>query len=125
VLSINGTNSKKYIKALFNADSYFKLTEMSESNINYSTLAGHSLIVLNELTYPSSGLASALKLYVENGGSVVVFPDLDANKEVYNQFLTALNLPAVSELIAKPNKVSAIELKSTLFQDVFESLPQK
>ncbi len=125
VLSINGANSKKYIKALFSADSYFKLTEMSESNINYSTLAGHSLIVLNELTNPSSGLASALKLYVENGGSVVVFPDLDANKEVYRQFLASLNLPVVSELIEKPNKVSAIELKSALFKDVFESLPQK
>jgi len=125
VLSINGANSHKYIRALFNADPYFKLTELSENNINYSTLTNYSLIVLNELTNPSSGLAAALKLYIENGGSVVVFPNLSTGKEVYTPFLTGLNLPAVAKLVEKPNKVSAIELKNSLFKDVFESLPQK
>ncbi|MEJ5996215.1 BatA domain-containing protein [Pedobacter sp. Du54] len=125
VLSINGTSSEKYISALFKSDSYFKLTEMPESNINYSTFANYSLIVLNGLNNPSSGLASALKLYVENGGSVVVFPDMASSKEVYSQFFTNLNLPAVAELNTTPTKVSAIELKNALFKDVFESLPQK
>jgi hypothetical protein len=124
VLSINGTKSAQYIKALFNADPYFRLTEMPESNINYAAFPDYSLIVLNELTNPSSGLASALKSYVENGGSIVVFPSL-ANKEVYNQFLVSLNLPAISGLVNKPSKVSTIELKNPLFKDVFESLPQK
>lgn len=125
VLSINGTNSENYIKALFTADSYFRLTEMPESNINYSALSGYSLIILNGLSNPSTGLSSALKLYVENGGSLVIFPNMNTDKAIYSQFLTSLNLPAVAELNAKPNKVSSIELKNSLFKDVFESLPQK
>jgi len=125
VLSINGMKSEKYIRALFNSDSYFKLTEMPESNINYAALANYSLIVLNGLNNPSSGLASALKLYAENGGSVVIFPNLDSDKQIYTKFLTDLNLPAVAELNTTPSKVSVIELKNSLFKDVFESLPQQ
>jgi len=124
VLSINGQQGGKYIKALFGADTYFKLTEMPEANIDYSALQNYSLIVLNGLKNPSSGLAQELKSYISNGGSVVVFPDLDADKQVYSAFLTALNLPAVAELNTTPSKVSSIELKHPLFKDVFETLPQ-
>jgi hypothetical protein len=125
VLSINGANSEKYIRALFNADSYFKLTEMPESNIVYSALSNYSLIVLNGLNNPSTGLASALKLYAENGGSVIIFPNMDSSKEVYSDFLVDLNLPAVAAINTTATKVSAIELRNSLFKDVFESIPQQ
>jgi hypothetical protein len=124
ILTINGQQNEKYIKALFGADPYFKLTEMPESNINYSALPNYSLIVINGLSNPSSGLADAIKSYMLNGGSVVIFPNLAADKKVYSMFLTALNLPAVVELNIKPTTVSSIELKHPLFKDVFETLPQ-
>ncbi len=125
VLSINGPKAGRFINALFGADSYFKLTEMPEANINYSSLQNYSLIVLNGLINPTSGLAQQLKSYVANGGAVVVFPDLDADKQVYSAFLTAMNLPAVAQINTAPLTVSSIELKHPLFKDVFESLPQK
>ncbi|RZK55589.1 MAG: hypothetical protein EOO87_07525, partial [Pedobacter sp.] len=68
VLSINGLKSENYIKALFGADKYFMLTEMPEANINYSALPKYSLIVLNGLSNPSSGLAQELKAFVTSGG---------------------------------------------------------
>ena len=124
ILAINGAQSGKYIRALFGADTYFNLSEMIEANINYSVLQNYSLIVLNELNNPPSGLAQELKVYIENGGSVLIFPDLNANLQVYSSFLTSLNLPAVAELNTKPTKVSGIEIKHPLFKDVFENLPQ-
>lgn len=124
ILAINGAQSGRYIKALFGADSYFNLTEMPEANINYSVLQNYSLIVLNELNNPPSGLAQELKAYIKNGGSILIFPDLNANPQVYSTFLTSLNLPAVAELNTKPIKVSAIEIKHPLFKDVFENLPK-
>lgn len=124
ILAINGAQSGRYIKALFGADSYFNLTEMPEANINYSALQNYSLIILNELSNPPSGLAQELKAYIKNGGSVLIFPDLNANPQVYSTFLTSLNLPAVAELNTKPIKVSGIEIKHPLFKDVFENLPK-
>jgi len=69
-------------------------------------------------------LATALKSYIANGGSIVIFPDLDADKQIYTAFLTSLNLPALGNLNTTPIKVSHIELKHPLFKDVFETLPQ-
>ncbi|WP_199137441.1 vWA domain-containing protein [Pedobacter sp. ASV12] len=124
VLSINGQTAEKYIKALFGADPYFQLTEMPERNINYSALASYSLIVLNSLDNPASGLAQELKTYIANGGSVVVFPNVKADKNVYSSFLTSLGLPAIADVNASATKVSHIELKHPLFKEVFETLPQ-
>lgn len=125
ILGINGSKAGKHIKALYGADNYFKLTEMFEQNINYSVFGNYSLIVLNELTNPSSGLAQELKTYVANGGAVIIFPNLNTDKQVYSTFLTALNLPAVAELKNSATTVSVIDLKNPLFKGVFESLPQK
>jgi hypothetical protein len=124
VLSISGNPSQKYIRSLFSADPYFKLTEMPESNIRYSTFGAYSLIVLDGLKEPSSGLAQQLKLYIENGGSVVIFPDLDANAAVYSPFLAGLSLPAVQQLNVGPAIASTIDLENSIFKDVFEQVPQ-
>ena len=125
ILSINGLKAGNYIKALYGADDYFKLTEMSEANINYAAFKKFDLIILNEITNPSSGLAQELKAYVSNGGTAVIFPDLNSNQQIYSTFLTAIDLPAVAELNKIPTKVSAIELNNPLFKDVFESFPKK
>nr|WP_121271344.1 BatA domain-containing protein [Pedobacter schmidteae] len=124
VLSIGGNTSDKYIRSLFSADPYFKLTEMPESNIRYSAFADYSLIVLDGLKEPSSGLAQQLKAYVENGGSVVVFPDLDSNGAIYTPFLQGLSLPAVQQLNVGPAMASSIDLKNPVFKDVFEQVPE-
>jgi len=134
VLNINGgvqgsavvgsdQNPGKYISALFGSDSYFKLTEMPESNIKYASFPEYSLIVLSGLKEPSSGLAQELKVYVQNGGAVVVFPDLDAGAAVYNPFLTALSLPAIQQLITGTAVSSSIDLKNKVFKDVFDQIP--
>ncbi|ATP57205.1 hypothetical protein CPT03_12350 [Pedobacter ginsengisoli] len=124
VLNIAGNPSDKYIKALFASDNYFKLTEMAESNIKYSSFSDYSLIVLNGLKEPSSGLAQQLKAYVQNGGSVVVFPDLDANGNVYSAFLTGLSLPSVQQLNSGPPVASSMDLKNSVFKDVFDQVPK-
>jgi len=124
VLSINGSKTARYIEALFNADAYFKLTSVSENNINYSTFSNYSLIVLNGISQPSTGLAQELKNYVNNGGTVVVFPSTSVDVSSYSSFLTTLNLPTIAGLVTEPTKVSQIELKHALFKDVFETLPK-
>jgi hypothetical protein len=124
VLSISGNPSDRFIRSLFSADAYFKLTEMPESNIKYSAFPEYSLIVLDGLKEPSSGLAQQLKLYVQNGGSVVIFPDLDANAAIYTPFLTGLSLPAVQQLNVGPAIASTIDLKNSVFKDVFDQVPE-
>jgi preprotein translocase subunit SecG len=124
VLSINGGNAGNYIKALFAADSYYKLTENAESNVNYSNFANYGLIVLNGLKSPSTGLAQQLKTYLNAGGTVVLFPDLDADIQTYNSFLSGLSLPTIQTLNTTATKVDQIDLQNPIFKTVFEEIPK-
>lgn len=124
VLSITGNASGRFIRSLFGADAYFKLTEMPEANIRYTEFSNYSLIVLTGLKNPSSGLAQQLQTYVQAGGSVVVFPDLEAGANVYNPFFSALSLPQVQELVSGPPIASSVDLKSPFFKDAFEDMPK-
>ncbi|WP_316796468.1 BatA and WFA domain-containing protein [Pedobacter agri] len=124
VLSINGANAGNYIKALFAADNYYNLAENSESNINYSGFANFGLIVLNGLKNPSSGLAQQLKNYLNAGGAVVIFPDLDADIQAYNAFLNGLSLPSIQSLTKTETKVDQIDLQNPIFKTVFEEIPK-
>lgn len=124
VLSINGARAGNYIKALFGADDYYKLTENDERNVNYNGFNNYSLIVLNGLQNPSTGLAQQLKTYLNAGGLVVIFPDLDADIQTYNTFLTALSLPAIQKLEKTETRVDQIDLQHPIFKTVFEEIPK-
>ncbi|TCD08477.1 hypothetical protein EZ449_11555 [Pedobacter frigidisoli] len=124
VLTINGAASGNYIKALFAADNYYKLTENSETNINYSSFANYGLIVLNGLKSPSSGLAQQLKTYLKVGGAIVIFPDLDSDIQTYNSFLSGLSLPIIQALNKTETKVDQIDLQNPIFKTVFEEIPK-
>lgn len=123
VLQISGDPSEKYINSLFSADPYFQLSIMPEANIAYSNFSGYPLIIVSGLKTPSSGLAEQLKIYVQNGGSVAIFPDLEASPAVYSAFLSHLSLPVVESLSKDTLTVSSIDLKSNVFNDVFEQIP--
>ncbi|WP_231489973.1 BatA domain-containing protein [Pedobacter sp. Leaf170] len=124
VLNINGSASQDYIKPLFSADKYYKLTNNVETNINYNNFSNYGLIVLNGLRNPSTGLAQQLKTYVNAGGILAVFPDLDVDVKTFNTFLSGLSLPSVSTLNTTATKVDKIDLKNPVFKSVFEEVPK-
>lgn len=123
ILNISGPDQGSYIHALFKADNYFKLTEMPESNIRYAGFSRYDLIVLNGLKEPSSGLAQELETYVQNGGTVVIFPNLDTDVKIYSSFLTGLKLPVVQQLLSGQPVPAEIDLKDPMFRDVFDQVP--
>lgn len=122
VLCINGKQEKNYLTALFATDPYFKLTEMAASNIDYSAFSSFQLIVLNE-TQISSGLAQQVRSYAEGGGSVVIFPDLSAGQESRNLF-PQMGLPAVAGISVAETKVSSLDLRHSLFKEMFTAVPK-
>ncbi len=124
VLSINGNQTGNYIKALFAADPYYRLTENGEQNVNYNNFTDYGLIILNGLKNPSSGLAQQIKNYLKAGGTVVVFPDVAADIKNYNAFLRNLSLPVIRQVETTPVQVSKIELQHPVFKTVFEQVPK-
>jgi hypothetical protein len=125
VLSINSMGSElqsgnSYINKLFGADSLFVLANYQENKIDYSTLSGYRLIILNGLKSISSGLAQEMKRFMVNGGSVLIFPGAESDLNSYKEFLTAANANYYERLDTAKTKVDRINLEHTIYKDVFD-----
>ncbi len=121
VLSINADASNAYMEAAFGGIGYFALTNQQSQNLDYSGFSNYEMIVLNELRSISSGLASELQQFVENGGNLLVFPSAQAEQASYNSFLSIF--PA-NELIAfeeTARTVGTVNTSGFVFNDVFEN----
>lgn len=119
---INGKDqpSANPFSALFSSDSLFKLNAFSEQTIDYNAFKTSDVIILNQLSELSSGLASELLKYTGQGGSVVIIPSQKLNLLSYNPALTALGLPSLNVMDSAILKTDKIELASKFYTGVFE-----
>jgi hypothetical protein len=123
VLAINGKEENRFLNALFSQDSAIQLTNLPEKSLDYSKLPAYNLIILNELTSISSGLAQELKRYIENGGALAIVPSSAPELQSYNTFLSAIHCPTYFSLDTVDSKVVKINIESPVFKDVFEKTP--
>jgi hypothetical protein len=120
LLEIHGGVANKYVQAGFKNNQYFVVSNSSVNQLDYSKLKSYDLLVLSDLNTVSSGLASELKTYVDNGGNVLVFPGKNAKLDDYNAFLNTLNVNQLGALDKRPRMVSYINFQDFIFSDVFQ-----
>lgn len=120
LLEIHGGAANKYVQAGFKNNQYFVVSNSSVNQLDYSKLKSYDLLVLSDLNTVSSGLASELKTYAENGGNVLVFPGKDAKLDDYNAFLNTFNVNQLGALDKRPRMVSYINFQDFIFSDVFQ-----
>ena len=125
LMIINGSAESDYLNALYKADPFFKANNVPVGNINYSELGNYPLIILNEIKEYSSGLIQQLKLYVQQGGSLIIFPSLDTDLTTYRNLLQVLGTDVPNQVITEKTKVVSINLQHPVFKGVFERSPQK
>jgi hypothetical protein len=125
LLIINGAGENEYLNSVYRSDPFFKVSNVSAGNINYSGLSGYPLIILNELAQISEGLAQQLNIHVRNGGSLIVFPDLGNDQAALQKFLQSAGTDIPVQVLRAEAKVSDINLQHPVFKGVFENIPQK
>lgn len=121
VLIINEDTPNRYLEAAFAGIPNFKATDQFSRNINYSNFANYQMIVLNGLNAISSGLASELRQYVNNGGNVLVFPGRQADLNSYNNFLAAFPANQFQSFEQAERNVGSINTEEFVFRDVFQN----
>ncbi|WP_184549700.1 BatA domain-containing protein [Mucilaginibacter sp. FT3.2] len=124
VLLIDGGIANAYLKAVFAADSFFKVQREGDGNVDYAALNTYPLIAISDIKAVSTGLAQQLKTYVSKGGTLIVFPAVDADLANNRLFLQAMNVAYPEKLITETSKVASINRQSPVFKNVFESFPQ-
>lgn len=124
VLSINQSRENAFLRALFQEEPSFQLENQNIGQLNYQTIAGNQLIILNELNAMPSGLANELKQFLQDGGSVMVFPGIDADIASYNSFLRNCGANSYSAREDVEKRIDYINVKQEVFAGVFEKMPK-
>lgn len=119
VLSINATQPNKYLGNAFLGARYFLLDNANAGALDYSKFPDYQLIVLNELPSISSGLATELKTFAQNGGNVLVFPAQTADLNSYNAFLQGFGVGSLGAFEPVARQASQINTEEFVFKDVF------
>lgn len=109
-----------YPDSLFGKDSSFKFTESEEKKLDYSSFSGFRFIVLNNLPEISSGLATELKNFVNQGGSIFIFPGENINLASYNDLLSQVNAGMIQARDTMNTVVDRLSYDHPLYQGVFE-----
>ena len=79
----------KFLKAMYGKDSLFVCKEMNVKQMDYSQLSDCQLVILDEVSQISSGLATELKQYVARGGSLLCFPNENADLRSWQSLLAS------------------------------------
>lgn len=124
VLSIEDAETPNNITSIFTNDVHFIFDKANKGQLDYSSFKNYSLIILNQLTEISSGIASSLKEYIENGGNVYVIPSVNADVNSYNAFLLNNNAGSFGALQSKTGEVTQLNLQEDIFKSVFNNLPK-
>jgi hypothetical protein len=120
VLSIYGNSENPYLKTLFATDSSFEFHSYQSSHIDYNHLNSQNLITISGINELSSGLSQELKFFLEQGGSIIIFPPDKQTLETYNQFLRSVGAATFGNLDTLKQRVASLDLENEIFKDVFE-----
>jgi len=120
IIAIQAQNKNKYLQALYGADSLFRYETMNVNQINYSAFSSAQLVILDQLETISTGLAAELEKYVQNGGTLLLFPAEKMNLPLWSAFFHAMNVPNYQELQTNVIKVGAINKESIYFKGALQ-----
>ncbi|MCB0652771.1 MAG: BatA domain-containing protein [Saprospiraceae bacterium] len=121
VLAINDLAANPNMEAAFRGFGNYVLTNATSNQLDYSKMSGYQLIVLNELTSISTGLAFELQQFVKNGGNLLVFPNKNATIASYRSFLSGFPADELERFEETAKKVSYINTDEFIFHDVYEN----
>jgi hypothetical protein len=123
ILSIFDQTPGSYLRALFGPDTLFRFAENNFRQLNYAEVHRQQLIILNGLGSVSSGLATEIGRFVENGGSLLIIPAQKIDSESYVSWMRTLNTVVFSGSDTTRIRMADLNLLHPLYKDVFETQP--
>ena len=120
VLILNGEDASTSVNRVYGIESFYKVKSISDMSFTREELKGTDLIVINGFNEISSGLASELVDFKNQGGSIFIFPGSKVNSNDFGVFLNELGIPSLSGVAREGTKIDKVEYKDPFFKNVFE-----
>ncbi len=124
VMVINENSENPFLNALFGKNDFFRLQNVAFNQLKYDDIMKQQLVIINGVKQLSSGLSSQLKTFLENGGSVCVFPDATSDLVSYNSFLGMMKADALGNYETVSKQVTTVNTHDPVFSDVFQRVSE-
>jgi hypothetical protein len=109
---------------LFAQQEHYVLDQSYAAGLDSMTMSSYNLVILNNIDAITPLLSGALEKYLKNGGSVLLFPSVNADLVSYNKFFTLTGANDMMQKSESANEVSYLNTENELLTDVFEKVPQ-
>jgi hypothetical protein len=119
IISEQGEKAAVWLRQLLEDSEQIRLDEMPYERLQLSRLTGYQCIYLLNLPEIPESLQGTLSAFVENGGSLVVFPGEEPDPASYNRFFSRLNAATIGELNTSTLKIDQLNLQNHLLHAVF------
>ncbi len=118
VLSISAANNT-FLQRIFE-NPEFEYTAQTDTSADYNVFSEQNFIILNEIISIPASLRTALKDFVDNGGSLFVIPSEKGELAEYNTLMGVLKTGAYGEVVNQEKKITQIVFSHPLYKEVFE-----
>lgn len=118
VLAISASTSD-YLERLFPEED-FDLTKVTLDQLDYSTLEGQNMVILDNLNTIPNSLQNVLVSFKEAGGTLVVAPSDNSDPTSYNSLFSQLSNIQFLEKVDNSVNITAISFGHPLYKNVFE-----
>ncbi len=124
LLIVNQKEENTYLNKLFANDPLFEVVQNTPKNIDYGSLGNYNLLILSNLEEVSSGLIDELKVNIEKGLNVMVFPGAKIKIDDYNNLLGNFS-SAILPIDTVRVKVDKLNFKHPIYTGVFDESKMK
>ena len=124
ILSIYQKEANKSLASIYQTDPIFNFSAFNVNQLDYSLIKKSNLVILNNLDEINSGLSSALKSFVDNGGSLLILPSKEIDLASYQEFMALLTINYYTSLDTHATKINDINYEHAVYKNVFESKPK-
>lgn len=120
VLTINNNSSDDFLKRIYTSDE-FEYLSFGINALNFNLIPDQNLIILNELERITDALLSALKLFKNEGGHIIIIPSVDISLNSYNQLFKEFANNNIVALNSSEKRVTTINYNHPLLANAFYS----
>lgn len=125
MLVLGGGQENPYLSRLFADDSLVSYHRTTVDAVDYTHLADHRFIVLDELRSIPSGLGQPLQRFVADGGTLLVIPAQESDRDSYNAFLSSLQAPLLDSWSGERSRVDQLLADHPLYRGVFQGTQEQ
>jgi hypothetical protein len=123
VLCINGGAENAFLNQLFLKNQAFDYRNIPEQQLDFAALTRQECIILNEVANVSSGLAQELKKFVNQGGTLLVFPSLKSDLSSWSAFSSSIGAGIYDSPVTLSQKAISLNSRHPVYDDVFDKQP--